>query len=67
VIRLPGYARRKGVLADIRRLTPTLVIGNRHSNGEPVRWPRGECELLEFGSFNPANPNYQRGGKPWKP
>lgn len=59
-----GYARRNGILGDIRRLTATHVSGITH-DGRPFRWRRDKVELLEFGSFNPRNANYEPGGKPW--
>ena len=68
--RMPGYARRllagDEVVGDVRVVTSTHVSGTRHDNGRKFTWKRGpEVELLEFGSFNPANANYMEGGRPW--
>jgi len=63
--RRAGYARRRGVEGDIRILDSQRVIGITF-DGRPFNWKRGpEVELLEFGSFNPANDNYMEGGQPW--
>lgn len=60
----PGYARRNGVLGDIRRIDSQRVSGVTHE-GRPFSWKRGpDVELIEFGSFNPDNDNYQPGGRP---
>ena len=62
-----GYARRKGVLGDIHRMSFGRVSGVTH-DGRRFSWKRGpDVELFEFGSFNPANDNYQPGGRPWFP
>ena len=64
--RMPGYARRKGTLGDVRRMDSQRVSGITHS-GRPFSWKRGgDVELLEFGSFNPHNENYQQNGRPWR-
>jgi hypothetical protein len=58
-----GYARRNRVLGDIRYLDSRRVSGITHS-GRPFSWKVGpDVELLEFGSFNPANANYTPGGR----
>lgn len=58
-VRRPG---RKGVSDLIREEADYLVV--ERSNQRRVRWPAdGTNEILEFGSLNPNNPNYVRGGK----
>lgn len=65
-IRRAGYARRRGVEGDIPILDSQRVIGITF-DGRPFNWKHGpQVELLEFGSFNPANANYQPGGRLWK-
>lgn len=58
-----GYARRRGVLGDVRRLTPTHVSGITHA-GRPFSWKlNADVTLIEFGSLNPENDNYEEGGR----
>ncbi len=62
---MAGYARRNSVLGDIRRIDGGRVSGVTH-DGRAFSWKRGpDVELIEFGSFNPDNDNYQPGGRPY--
>jgi hypothetical protein len=64
--RMAGYARRRGVLGDIHRITSERVSGVTH-DGRSFSWKRGpDVEIIEFGSFNPDNDNYLPGGRPWE-
>lgn len=60
-----GYARRRNKLGDVNIIGHTYVSGILHKSQKPFRWQLGlgEVELIEFGSFNPRNPNYVKGGK----
>lgn len=58
-VRRPG---RKGTSDLIREEVDYLVV--ERSNRRRVRWPAdGTNEILEYGSLNPQNPNYEPGGK----
>lgn len=61
------YARRKDtdMIGDVNYLTSGEVRGTIHKNGRKFRWltGRSNIELIESGSFNRKNPNYQPGGK----
>ena len=62
-----GYARKKttGEKGDIVCLELHYVDVITHSTQRRKRWKLGEgkIELIEFGSFNPRNRNYVKGGK----
>jgi hypothetical protein len=58
-VRRPG---RKGTSDLIRYGVDYIVV--QRSDGRRVRWPLdGQNELIEWGSLNPQNANYQLGGR----
>jgi hypothetical protein len=61
------YARnlKTGEIGDVNCISSSLVRVALWKNGKIARWKlgRSNIELIEFGSFNPNNKNYQEGGR----
>jgi hypothetical protein len=60
-----GYARRNKKLGDVIEINSQYVQGMLHESGKTFRWKigLGKVELIQFGTFNPENPDYEKGGK----
>lgn len=58
-----NYIRRKEKVADLISDEDTHVVVELKDQRR-IRWPKdGQNEIIEFGSLNPNNKNYQVGGK----